>query len=105
MLGLLCRWFPSLRSLWVGIGYVLMMIGGVVWFVCFPLTAYTLYVARQFPFDYFGDSFPLPFPLEFFLPKDLQPALVPVCLGFTLYGLFLFYFETRKLRKLRLGEK
>jgi hypothetical protein len=103
MLGLLCRWFPALRMLWVGIGYALLIIGGLVWFVCFPLTAYTLYVARVFPLDYFGISVYLGFPLEFFLPKDLQPAIIPVCLGFTLYGLFLIYFETRKLRKLRRG--
>jgi hypothetical protein len=100
----LCRWLPSLRWFFVGIGYVMLTLGGVVWFVCFPLTAYTLWVARQFPLPYFGIPFSLPFPLEFFLPPDMLPLLVPVCAAFTLYGLFVIYFNVRKLRRLRLGE-
>jgi hypothetical protein len=82
----------------------MLIIGGEVWFVCFPLSAYTLYVARELPFDYFGVPFPLPFPWEAFLPADMVPSLIPICLGFTLYGLFLIYFNVRRLRKLRLGE-
>ena len=100
----LCRWFPALRFLFVGIGYILLTIGGVVWFVCFPLTAYTLYVARQFPLTYFGIPFSPPFPLEFFLPPDMLPLLAPVCVGFTLFGLFTIYFNVRNLRRLRLGQ-
>ena len=94
--------FRALRLLF---GYTMLVIGGVSWFICFPLTAYTLYATRQFPFDYFGIPFSLPFPLEFFLPKAIQPAVGGVCLAFTLYGLFVIYFDVRKLRRLRRGEK
>ena len=105
MIGVLCRWFPGLRLLWVGIGYVLLVAGGVVWFICFPLTARTLHEARQFPFEYFEVPFSLPFPLEFYLPADMLPRLEPVCEAFALYGLVLIYFNTRKLRRLRRAEK
>ncbi|HEV3272653.1 MAG TPA: hypothetical protein VGZ93_10780 [Candidatus Methylacidiphilales bacterium] len=104
VLGWLCRWFPSLRWFFIGIGYVMLIIGGVVWFVCFPMTAYTLYVARQFPLTYFGIPFSPPFPLDFFLPPDMLPLLVPVCLAFTLFGLFTIYFNVRNLRRLKLGQ-
>jgi hypothetical protein len=100
----LCRWFPALRLLFVGIGYLLLTIGGVVWCVCFPLTAYTLHVARQFPLPYFGISCSPPFPLDFFLPPDMQSLLVPVCGAFTLFGLFAIYFNVRNLRRLRLSQ-
>jgi hypothetical protein len=105
MISLLCRWFPALRVFWLAIGYVLLVIGGGVWFACFPLTAYSLYTAREFPFDYFGVPFQSGFPLEAFLPNDMVPLLIPVCLAFTLYGLFLIFFNVRNLRKLRRGEK
>ena len=36
MLGWLSRCFPNLRFFFAGIGYVLLVIGGVVWFICFP---------------------------------------------------------------------
>ncbi|MEI9997869.1 MAG: hypothetical protein WDO13_01185 [Verrucomicrobiota bacterium] len=65
----LSRWFPGLRPLFAGIGYLLLLIGGVVWFVCFPLTAYTLYTAHEFPLDYFGISVWLGFPARF-LPAE-----------------------------------
>jgi hypothetical protein len=97
----LCRTFPALRIVWLGAGYVLMMTGGLVWFICFPLTAYTLQTARVFPLEYFGIDFSLPFPLEFFLPRELQVRLVPVCLAFTLWGLIVIYFNVRQLRQLR----
>jgi hypothetical protein len=101
----LSRWFPGLRWFFVGIGYLMMLIGGMVWFICFPLTVYTLYVAGQFPFDYFGISVNLGFPLEFFLPRDLWRAVGGVCVGFTLWGLCTIYFNVRNLRRLRLGEQ
>ncbi len=97
----LSRWFPGLRPLFAGIGYLLLLIGGVVWFVCFPLTAYTLYTAHEFPLDYFGISVWLGFPLDFFLPRELWPALVPGCLAFTLFGLVTIYRYFRNLRRLR----
>ena len=100
----LCRWLPRLRFLFIGIGYVMLLIGGLVWFICFPLAAYTLHYFHQFPFDYFGIPFSLPFPLEFFLPQDMQPLLAPICGGFALYGLFVIYFNVRNLRRLRRGE-
>jgi hypothetical protein len=75
-----------------------------VWFVCFPLTAYTLDVSREFPLEYFGIPFSLPFPLEFFLPADMLPLLAPICGAFTLYGLFVIYFNVGNLRRLRRGE-
>jgi len=100
----LCRWFPGLRFLFVGIGYVMLLIGGVVWFICFPLTTYTLYVAEQFPLDYFGIPVYLGFPLDFFLPREMWRAVGGVCAAFTLYGMFVIYFNVRNLRRLRLGE-
>jgi hypothetical protein len=100
----LCRWFPGLRFLFVGIGYIMLVIGGVVWFICFPLTVYTLYVSGQFPLDYFGISVYLGFPLDFFLPRDMWRAVGGICAAFTLYGLFVIYFNVRNLRRLRLGE-
>jgi hypothetical protein len=100
----LCRWFPGLRFLWVGIGYGLLVVGGVVWFVCFPLTAWTIYYFREFPFTYFGVPFYPGFPVEFFLPKEMWPMLVGVCGAFAFYGLFVIYFNVRRLRRLRRGE-
>ena len=94
-----------LRAIRVTIGYIGLLIGGVVWFICFPLTVYTLRVAQQFPLDYFGISVYLGFPLDFFLPRDMWPAVGGICIGFTLYGLLLIYFNVRKLRRLRRGEK
>ena len=93
------------RVIRVTVGYIGLVIGGVVWFICFPLTVYTLHFYKEFPFEYFGVEFQLPFPLEAFLPKDLWPALAGVCGAFTLYGLFVIYFNVRKLRRLRRGEQ
>jgi hypothetical protein len=87
------------------LGYVGLLIGGVVWFVCFPLTAYTLYVADEFPLDYFGVHVYIGFPVDFFLPHDLWKAVAGICVGFTLYGLMTIYFNVRKLRRLRLRQK
>jgi hypothetical protein len=92
------------RAIRVVIGYAMLLVGGVSWFICFPLTAYLLYSYREFPFTYFGVSFSLPVPLEEFVPRDMWPALAGVCVAFTLYGLFVIYFDVRKLRRLRLGE-
>jgi hypothetical protein len=105
MLELLCRWFPSLRPVWATIGYLMLFIGGTVWFICFPLTTYTLYQTGQFPFDYFGVHVYLGFPLDFFLPPDMWRAVAGITAGFTLYGLFVIYFNVRRLRRLRRGEK
>ncbi len=99
----LCRWFPRLRFLFVGLGYILLLMGGVFWFICFPLTAYTLYFYRLFPFRYFGVPFSAN--TEMFLPTDMEPLLAPICAGFTLYGLISIYFNVRALRRLRRGEK
>ncbi len=87
------------------IGYTLLLVGGVVWFICFPLAAYTLYTTGEFPFDYFGLHVYIGFPLDFFLPRDMWKAVGWICDAFTLYGLFVIYFNVRKLRRLRLGEK
>jgi hypothetical protein len=100
----LSRCFPSLRWFFAGIGYVLLLIGGVFWFICFPLTAYTLFVAREFPLTYFDIPFYPGFPVDFFLPPEMEPLLAPICLGFTLLGLFTLYFNVRNLRKLRRGK-
>lgn len=101
----LCRMLPVLKPLFLSAAYGLLVIGGVFWFICFPMTAYTLYVANQFPLDYFGVSVYLGFPLGFFLPPDMWKLLAPICAGFTLYGLVSIYFSVRDLRKLRRGEK
>jgi hypothetical protein len=87
------------------IGYILLLLGGVVWFICFPLAAYTLYNTGEFPLDYFGIHVYIGFPLDFFLPRDMWKAVGWICDAFTLYGLFVIYFNVRKLRRLRLGEK
>jgi hypothetical protein len=100
----LSRTFPGLRVVWLGIAYVLMIIGGVSWFICFPLTAYTLETAYVFPFQYFGIDWSPPFPLDFFLPRELWIRLVPLCGAFTLWGLIVIYFNVRRLRQLRRGE-
>lgn len=92
------------RAIRLVFGYTGVVIGGVVWFICFPLTSYTMWATRQWPFEYFGVQFQLPFPLEFFLPKDIQPAVGGVCLAFTFYGLFVIYFNVRKLRRIRLAD-
>jgi hypothetical protein len=90
------------RAIRVLFGYIGLIIGGVVWFICGPLTAYTLYVVKQFPFEYFGiDSSELPSSFEFFVPRDIQPAIGGICLAFTLYGLVIIYLNVRKLRILR----
>ena len=105
LLRLLDRWFPSLRALWVAIGYLMLLMAGVIWFICFPLTVYTLYVGDQFPLDYFGISVYLGFPLDFFLPRDLWQGVGAICIGFTFYGMVVIYFNVRNLRRLRRGEK
>ncbi len=86
-------------------GYLGLLIGGVIWFICFPLTAYTLYTADEFPLDYFGVHVYIGFPLDFFLPRELWKAVAGICVGFTLYGLMTIYFNVRKLRRLRRGKK
>ena len=93
------------RALRLIFGYIGLIIGGVVWFICFPMTAYTLYVADEFPFDYFGAHVYIGFPVDFWLPHDLWKAVAGICAGFTLYGLLTIYFNVRKLRRLRRGEK
>jgi hypothetical protein len=93
------------RAIRLGLGYAGLVVGGVVWFICFPLAAYTLYTANEFPFDYFGVHVYIGFPLDFFLPRDMWPAVGGICDAFTLYGLFVIYFNVRKLRRLRRGEK
>jgi hypothetical protein len=98
----LCRWFPKLRFLFVGIGYIMLLIGGAVWFILFPLTVFTLHFAKVFPMTYFG----IPFAVEtdMFLPPDMLPLLGGLCVGFTFFGLFTIYFNVRNLRRLRLGQ-
>ncbi len=76
-----------------------------VWFICFPLSVYTLSDSGQFPLDYFGVHVYLGFPLDFFLPKDMWRAVAGICAAFTLYGLVTIYFNVRKLRRLRRREK
>ena len=98
----LCRWFPGLRFLFVGIGYVMLVIGGVVWFILFPLTVFTLKTAKVFPLTYFGIPFAVQ--TDMFLPPDMLPLLGGICVGFTLFGLFTIYFNVRSLRRLRLGQ-
>jgi len=93
------------RAIRLFLGYIGLIIGGVVWFICFPLTAYTLYVADEFPLDYLGVPVYVGFPLDFWLPHDLWKAVGGICAAFTLYGLFVIYFNVRKLRRLRRGEK
>jgi hypothetical protein len=99
----LCSWFPALRGLWLGIGYILLLIGGVFWFICFPLTAWTLYFYKEFPFRVFGVPFYAN--TEMFLPTDMEPLLAPICGGFALYGLVTIYTNVRQLRQLRRNEK
>ncbi len=93
-----------LRALRLIFGYAGLLVGGVLWFICFPLTAYTLYVAGQFPFDYFDVHVYLGFPLDFWLPEDMWKAVGGICAAFTLYGLFVIYFNVRKLRRIRRRE-
>ncbi len=105
LLRLLCRWFPSLRGLWVGIGYLLLVIAFLVWFLCFPLTAYTLYMANEFPLAYFKVFTASDPGVNYWLPEDMRRPLGGVCVAFTIYGLFVFYFNVKKLGQLRRGEK
>ena len=105
LLRALDRWFPSLRMVWAGIGYVMLILGGLVWFLCFPLTVYTLYVSNEFPLAYFGDTSLSDPGVNYWLPDDMRKPLGGVCVGFALYGLFVIYFNVRALRQLRRGEK
>ena len=98
----LCRWFPGLRWVFVGIGYIMLLIGGMIWFILFPLTVFTLKTAKVFPLTYFGIPFAVQ--TELFLPPDMLPLLGGICFAFTIYGLFPIYFNVRNLRRLRLGE-
>ncbi|HEX4139401.1 MAG TPA: hypothetical protein VHY09_03580 [Candidatus Methylacidiphilales bacterium] len=93
------------RAIRLIFGYIGLLLGGVVWFICFPLSVYTLNDSGQFPLDYFGIHVYLGFPLDFFLPKDMWRAVAGICAAFTLYGLVTIYFNVRKLRRLRRGEK
>ena len=104
MLRWLCRTFPSLRGFFVGIGYIMLTIGGEIWFFCFPLTAYTIYTAHEFPLPYFGISTPDFAAIDYYLPPTMYGPVGGMCAAFTLYGLFTIYFNVRKLRRLRLGE-
>ncbi len=104
MLTWLCRTFPSLLGLWLAVGYALLLVGGLIWFVCFPLTAYTLFAGHEFPLAYFGVPIPEDVALAYYLPAEMRGPLAGVCAAFTLYGLFPIYFNVRKLRRLRLGQ-
>jgi len=91
-----------LRFLFVGIGYIMLLIGGVIWFIFFPLTVFTLKTAKVFPLTYFGIPFAVQ--TDMFLPPDMLPLLGAFCVGFTFLGLLTLYFNVRNLRRLRLGQ-
>jgi glycerol-3-phosphate acyltransferase PlsY len=105
LLRLLCRWFPSLRIVWVAMGWMLLLMAALVWFVCFPLTAYTLYVSNEFPLAYFGLFNASDPGFNYWIPDDMRKPLGGVCVAFSLYGMFVFYFNTRNLLRLQRGEK
>lgn len=93
-----------MRGFFVGIGYMMLIIGGEVWFVCCPLTAYTLYEKREFPLAYFGVSDYNDPGFDYWMPDSMRAPLGGLAAAFALYGLFTIYFNVRRLRKLRLGE-
>ena len=80
----------------------MLLIGGVIWFVMFPLTVFTLKTAKVFPLTYFGIPFAVQ--TDMFLPPDMLPLVGGICVGFTCLGLFTIYFNVRNLRRLRRGE-
>ncbi len=104
MLRWLSRKIPSLKWLFISIGYLMLFVGGLVWFLCFPLTAYTLYVSNEFPLAYFGVFASGDPAVDYWLPSDMRRPVGGLCAAFTLYGLFTIYFNVRKLRKWRRGE-
>ena len=79
ILRLLCQWFPALRGLWAGIGYLMLILAGLVWFICFPLTVYTLYMSNEFPLAYFNVSQASDPGINYWLPDDMRRPL-GVCL-------------------------
>jgi uncharacterized membrane protein YccF (DUF307 family) len=80
----------------------MLLIGGVIWFILFPLTVFTLKTAKVFPLTYFGIPFAVQ--TDMFIPPDLLPMIGAPCIGLTLLGLFTIYFNVRNLRRLRRGE-
>jgi hypothetical protein len=103
MLRALCCNFPSLKWLFVAIGYLMLFVGGEVWFLCFPLTAYTLYATNEFPLAYFGVLTTGDVAVDFWLPSDMRKPVGGICVAFTLYGLVTLYINVRKMRDLRRG--
>lgn len=104
LLRALCRWFPSLRIVWLVIGYMMLIFAGVIWFTCFPLTAYTLYKTNEFPLAYFGVFTASDPGFNYWMPQDMREPVGGLCIGFALYGLFVLYFNVRNLRRLRRGK-
>ena len=100
----LCRWFPSLRWFFVGIGYLMLFIGGEVWFFCFPLTAYTLHVAHEFPLAYFGVFEASDPGFNYWISESMRGPIGGLCAAFAFAGMFAIYFNVRNLRRLRRGE-
>ena len=90
---------------WLSIGYIMLLMAGCIWFICFPLTAYTLYKANEFPLAYFGVFTASDPGFNYWMPQEMREPIAGLCLGFALYGLFVIYFNVRNLRRLRLGEK
>ena len=101
----LCRWFPSLRVVWLTIGYAMLLVAGFIWFVCFPLTAYTIYVSDEFPLAYFGVLTASDPGFNYWMPEEMRKPVGGLCVAFALYGLFVIFSNVRNLRRLRLGEK
>jgi hypothetical protein len=90
----LCERFPSCRNVFIGLGYFALIFLGAVWFLNFPLAAYTLYVSHRYPLDYLGIGGP---------SKDSPPEAIffPVALIFTALGIGMIYFAANALRSLR----
>ena len=82
----------------------MLIVGGEVWFVCFPLTAYTLYVAREFPLAYFGVFEASDPGFNYWMPENMRGPVAGLCVGFTCLGMSTIYFNVAKLRRLRRGE-
>ena len=59
----------------------MLILGAEVWFICFPLTAYTLYVAREFPLAYFGVFEASDPGFNYWIPDSMRGPIGGLCVA------------------------
>src|ERR1700682_5123616 len=93
----LCERFPANRKQFIWLGYILLLLGGLFWFICFPLLAFTLFFYDKFPADLIGGVDPN-------RPSLPKHGMMIVSAAMTVVGLVILYFSIRDLKRLSVGK-